>query len=215
MVKRKKPSLVIVGAGGHAKVVADIVLGSGKYRVAGATDSRGPKAGFDGVPVLGGDDALPALRKRGVKAAAVGIGSAQKTAPRRRLRLMLEGLGFELPVLIAPSAVVSPSASLFAGCQIMPGAIVNAGARIGAGAVINTAAVIEHDCVIGDDSYVAPGAIVGGGAKLGARVFIGMGAVVLQLVELGDAAVVGAGAVVTKGVRAGATVVGVPARELA
>jgi UDP-perosamine 4-acetyltransferase len=207
--------IVVVGAGGHAKVLADLIDADGRFRVAGATDSNphGDAAKLSGLKILGTDKVLPRLKSEGVRRAAVGVGASPHTAPRAALRRELLRLGFKLPALVHPRAIVSPLAELGDGAQVMAGAIVNAGARLGAGSVVNTGAIVEHDCAIGADAFVAPGAVLGGQVRLGAGAFVGLGAVVNPGLKIGTRAIVGSGAVVVKDVRAGATVVGVPARE--
>lgn len=210
----KRP-LVVVGAGGHAKVLADLIAAGGRYRVVGAVDPKpnGAAAKHSGLTILGGDELLPRLKAKGVSHAAVGVGASPDTAPRAALRRALAALGFRLPALVHPRAIVSPGAALGDGSQVMAGAVVNAGARLGAGAVVNTGAVVEHDCAIGDDAFVGPGATLGGNVRLGDGAFVGLGATVNPGLTIGARAIVGAGAVVVKDVRAGATAVGVPARE--
>lgn len=213
MMPRKKPSLVLAGAGGHARVVADLVASAGRHRVAGAVDPRA-SAGGPGLRVLGGDDALPGLLRRGVRAAAVGVGSAGDTSARARLRRRLLELGFQTPALVHPRATVARGAAIAPGVQVMAGAVVNAGASVLAGAVVNTGAIVEHDCVLGEDCFVGPGAVLGGDVIVGAGAFVGLGARVRQGVRIGAGALIGMGAVVVADVRAGATVLGVPAREV-
>lgn len=214
MAKKTIP-LVIVGAGGHAKVLADLIEAGGRFRVVGATDPspKGPAARLSGMTILGDDSILPRLKKQGVAHAAVGVGASPRTAPRARLRRTLLELGFQTPALVHPRAVVSPGAVLSPGTQVMAGAIINPGARLGPGCVINTGAIVEHDCELGPDAFVGPGAVLGGEVFLGEGSFIGLGAKVNPGVAVGERAVVGAGAVVVRDVRAGALVTGVPARE--
>lgn len=214
MSSPRRPRLVLAGAGGHAKVLADLIAVCGRFALAGAVDSapRGAAARACGQRMLGTDADLPALLAGGIRYAAVGLGASPDTSGRARLRRVLAGLGFRLPVLVHPAAVVSCSARLEEGAQVMAGAVVNAGARVGAGAVLNTGAVIEHDCDLGADSFVAPGAVLGGAVVLGEGAFVGLGACVNPGVRIGSRAIVGAGAAVIGDVPRGATVVGVPAR---
>lgn len=191
--------IVLLGAGGHARVVADLI-------------GLLPGCAVAATLSAGRDSELPGLLKKGVRAAAVGVGD---TAARARLRRMLLDLGFTLPPLVHPRAVVASSARLGPGAQVMAGAVVNAGARIGAGVVVNTGAVIEHDCVLGDDCFIGPRAALGGTVTVGEGAFIGLGACVLPGLRVGKRALVGAGAVVARDVRAGARAWGVPAKERA
>lgn len=209
-----KKKILLAGAGGHAKVVADLLERTGGWDLAGAVDRdpRGDAARDSGLTILGDDDALPALLASGVRCAAVGMGSNRDTGPRAGMRRELERLGFTLPALVHPSAVVSPKAVLGPGTQVLAGALINAGAVLGAGVVVNTGAIVEHDCRLGDDSFVGPGAVLAGGVTVGPGAFIGLGARVLPGVNIGEKAVVGAGAVVVADAAARALVVGVPAR---
>lgn len=206
--------IVIVGAGGHGKVVADVAALAG-WTVAGAVD-RSPSGGpalASGLKILGGDDALPGLKAKGVKAAAVGVGGVQDTGPRRAVRLKLAALGFSLPALKHPSAIVARGVPLGDGAQVMAGVVINPGASVGEGVVVNTGAIVEHDCTLEDDCFVGPGAVLGGDVSVGAGAFIGLGATVLPGVALGPGCVVGAGAVVVEDVPQKAVVAGVPARS--
>lgn len=205
--------IVIVGAGGHARVVADIIALNKIYDLAGATDAKpaGCAAKNSGLPILGTDEILPKLPSQGVRYAALGLGSTKDNAPRLALWRKLLELGFELPSLIHPHAVVAAAVRVGRGSQIMAGAVVNAGAAIAEAVVVNTGAVVEHDCVISAGAFVGPRAALGGGVFLGEGAFVGMGACVLPGVKIGSAAVVGAGAVVLDDVPERRTVVGIPA----
>lgn len=209
-----RPTIVIAGAGGHAKVVADLINRLGTYEIVGATDSHpgGLAARASGLKLLGSDKILEALLKKGILHAAVGLGSVKDTGPRRRLAGKLTALGFTLPALVHPHAVVSPSANLGAGVQVMAGSVINPDARLGPYCVVNTGAVIEHDCILKTASFVAPHATLGGDVVLGEGAFVGMGAMVLQGLRVGARAVIGAGAVVLRDVPAGKTALGAPAR---
>ncbi len=209
-----KPKLVLVGAGGHGRVVAEIVRLAGKFDLVGAIDPDPKAATTAGLKWLGKDDALEKLRNAGVWRAAVGVGSIGDSRARAGLRKRLLALGFELPSLVHPSATVSRAVSLGDACQVMAGALMNPGTRVEAGVVINTGAVVEHDCRLGQDSFVGPSAVLGGDVRLEEAAFVGIGATVLQGITIGAKAVVGAGAVVVRDVPAGVTVVGVPASPL-
>lgn len=211
---KAKPKLVLVGAGGHGRVVAEIIRLTGRFDLVGAIDPDPKAATTAGLKWLGDDTALEKLRHAGLARAAVGVGSIGDTRARAGLRRRLQALGFELPTLVHPTAVVSRTASFGDGCQVMAGALVNPGTRAGAGVVVNTGAIVEHDCRLADDSFVGPGAALGGDVRLAEGAFVGIGATVLQGVGLGARALAGAGAVVVRNVPAGVTVVGVPAAPL-
>lgn len=209
-----RSKLLLVGAGGHGRVVAEMVRLGGRFDLVGAVDPDPKAATLAGLKWLGDDTALTKIRKAGVGFAAVGVGSIGDTQARAGLRRRVLALDFTLPSIMHPGAIVSKSAVLGPACQVMAGAILNPGVRAGAGVVINTGAVVEHDCRLGDDSFVGPAAVLGGDVQIAEGGFVGIGATILQGIKLGARALVGAGAVVVRDVAAGTTVVGVPATPL-
>lgn len=209
---------LVWGAGGHGRVVADVVRAAGGT-VSGFVDRDAARVGHPAAlgapPVLlaeaGLADALAsAAAERGWDALALGIGDN-----RARLRAFERAAGGAWPALVHPSAVRSPSARMGEGTVVMPLAVLNADARVGRAAIVNTGALVEHDCVVGDGAHLSPGSVLAGGARVDEGAWIGAGAVVLPGVRVGAWAVVGAGAVVRRDVAAEAVVAGVPARLLA
>ncbi len=210
------PEIVVIGGGGHARMLVDALRAAGDPRTIGVLDRDTTRHGMLllDAPIVGGDALLPELARRGTKAFAIGLGGTSDNGPRARLFAGALALGLEPCTIVHPRAAVSPWAVLGAGAQIMPGAIVNAGAVLGRNVIVNSNAVVEHDCTIGDDVHVATGACLASTVTVGAGAHIGAGAVVRQLIAIGDAAVVGAGAVVVRNVLPRTTVAGVPAKEL-
>ena len=208
--------VVGIGAGGHARVVLDILRRSGGYEVIGLLDWNRVLHGtfVDGVKVLGDDSELATLMNDGVRGAFIGVGGVASASSRRRLCELVEGLGLEFVSAIHPAATIAETARIGRGVTIMAGALVNAGAIIGDNVIVNTGAIVEHEVELGDHVHVACGATLAGGVKVEPEAHIGMAAAVLQGVRVGRGAVVGAGAVVLRDVAAGAVVGGVPAREL-
>jgi UDP-perosamine 4-acetyltransferase len=205
-----------LGAGGHARVVIDILQSDGEYEVIGLLDANPAlwQTEVLGVPVLGDDDLLLELYDRGVRHVFIGVGTVGDTGPRQRLYEEARGRGLEIVPAIHPHACVSQSAQVGCGPTIMAGAVINAGARIGDNVIVNTGAIVEHDCTIGDHVHIATGAHLAGAVCVGEGVHIGLSASVLQGVRIARNAIVGAGAVVVRDVPEGTTVVGVPARIL-
>ncbi len=202
---------MIYGAGGHGKVVADILLRAGGCEVLGFVDD-GREAGTVvlGLPVLGGREWLRAQTSDGAgMAVALGIGD---NAARERTFGFCRELGLRLLTAVHPTAAVAPSARLGEGTVVMANASVNPDARVGAGAIINTGAVVEHDCVVGDFAHLSPNAALGGAARVGRLAHCGLGAVVLPGIGVGDRAVIGAGSVVNRNIDSGVVAHGVPAR---
>ena len=203
--------VVIVGAGGQGKIVADILRATkplGTMFAVGFVDD-GPwsnGATVMDLPVLGSVDALPGIDHDGV---VVAIGD---NAVRAAVSLALDARGERIVTVQHPSASVSADVELGPGCMISAGAVITPCVRLGRGVLVNTNASIDHDTVIGDFAHVGPRAVGGGRVTIGARTLIGLGAAVLSGCRVGDDAVVGAGAVVTRDVPDAVVVVGVPAR---
>jgi sugar O-acyltransferase (sialic acid O-acetyltransferase NeuD family) len=211
------PAVIIIGAGGHAVVVADALLASGA-QVLGFTDVDSNRHGQEicGLPVLGGDAVLNGHNRAAVVLAngVGGIGRVTAELPRRIVQQRFGEQGWRFIRVVHPNAIVSPFAQLGEGVQALAGSVIQPGARLGEGCIVNTRAVVEHDAVLGDFTHVAPGAVVCGDVTLGADCHIGAGAVVRQGLRLGEATVVGMGSVVVKDCSGHCVLVGVPARQL-
>lgn len=217
MREDNRPICVILGGGGHAKVLIDSLQSSGAARLFAVLDSNESRWGLDlqGIPVMGNDKMLPDLVSRGVDSFAVGLGSIGDSSFRQRLFHL--GLSYDLHPLtiIHPSAICSRWAEIGTGSQLLPGCIVNAAATIGQNVIINSGAIVEHDCQIADHVHIATRACLGSTVKVGRGAHIGAGSVVRQLISIGEGAVIGAGSVVIKDVSPHKVMVGVPAREIA
>jgi UDP-N-acetylbacillosamine N-acetyltransferase len=204
--------IVIVGAGGHARVVLDLIRHTDNYNARGFVDMLNPdrrNTMFDGLRVLGGDEMLEQLLGEGVEYAIVAIGdnrARQAAADRWALA------GFTLATLVHPRATIANGVSIGAGTVVFAGAIVNPGVYIGNNVIINTAATVDHDCVIQDHAHIAPGAHLAGYITVGERTLIGVGAAVKPSVKIANDVTVGVGAAVVHDIPRGVTVVGVPAR---
>jgi UDP-perosamine 4-acetyltransferase len=203
--------IVVLGAGGHARVVIDALQCAGAD-VSGIV-APAPAEPVLGVTWLGTDESLLAGAER--PRLANGIGSVDASPTRAALFDRFVAAGFTFVNVIHPSATVARSARLGAGVQILAGAVVQPGAILGTNVIVNTRASVDHDCVVGDHAHIAPGATVSGDVTIGTGAHVGAGATVLQGRAIGARAVVGAGAVVDRDVPAGVVVVGVPARARA
>jgi len=177
--------IVLLGSGGHAKSVVDAIEAQGRYEIVGFTDGEAQKGfAYRSYQVLGADSCLKTLFESGVHHAFVCVGYLGKGDVRNRLYAQLKEIGFSLPVVVDPSAVVAEDALLGEGCFVGKRAVVNSAAQIGKMAIINTGAIIEHDCVVGDFTHVAVGAVLCGCVTLGAESMIGANATVIQGVQL-------------------------------
>jgi len=204
-----KPRLLIYGAGGHGKVVADAALGSDSYDVQGFLDDDREKWSQQvlGLPVLGGVECLRTLGSGDL--IGLGIGSNER---RGKVVEELTARGVPLATIVHPSAVIASGAQLGQGTFVGPLALVHTDAHVGRGCIINSGAIVEHDNALGDWVHVGPGASLAGNVCVGTGTQIGMGARVLPGVKVGEWAVVGAGAVVTRELMPRVVAAGIPAR---
>ncbi|WP_131795716.1 acetyltransferase [Fluoribacter gormanii] len=201
-------SLAVLGAGGHAKVVADAALCSGwqnivffddrwpnidrvgAWKVNGTTQSFLAQASeFDGLIVAIGDNSI-------------------------RMEKMTHFLNEKIPLatIIHPSAIISPSATIAEGSVVFARAVLNPDCTIGAGTIINTGAIIEHDCTIGHGVHISPGANLAGNVSVGNLSWVGIGSCVRQCIKIGSKVMVGAGSVVVNDLPDNCTAFGVPAK---
>lgn len=204
--------ILICGAGGHGKVVADAIERQAKCRVAGFLDDNPMLWGQEvlGYKVLGG---LSMLVEDGLAAypLVIAIGDNQV---RQRLATRLGALGCNFASAIHPSAQIARDTQIGPGVMIMANVAINPGSRIGAHAIVNTGATVDHDCLIHDFVHISPAAALAGNVVVEEGAHIGMGCSILPGVHIGAHCVIGAGAVVTRNVMAGVTAVGVPARPI-
>lgn len=183
--------LLLIGAGGHARSVIDVIEAEGNFTIGGLVGTPEEcNLSVLGYSVLGSDKDLELLRER-FDYALVCIGQIDRAEPRRSAWADLKRLAFTLPVVVSPRAWVSPRATLQPGCVVMHGAIVNTGATLGENCIINSMALIEHDCSVGAHCHIATGARVNGNVQIGEGSFIGSGSVLKQGICLGAHCTVG------------------------
>jgi sugar O-acyltransferase (sialic acid O-acetyltransferase NeuD family) len=188
-----KPSLILVGAGGHARSCIDVVERQGQYQIAGLIGVPDEVQTQPlGYAVIGTDSDLQELAKT-YQYALITIGQIQTAEHRIRLYQQAIQFGFQLPIVIAPTAHVSRQATLGAGSIIMHGAIVNTGARVGNNCIINTRALIEHDSTVADHCHISTGALLNGDVTVGTGSFIGSGSIIREGVAIGKGCLVGMG----------------------
>lgn len=206
--------VVVIGAGGHAKVLI-AALGRLGARILGATDTDAAKHGQTvlDVPVLGGDETL-SVHDPAAIFLVNGLGTMNRTEVRRTIYERFVGRGYRFATVIDPLALIAGPVEFGLGAQVLAGAVVQPGARLGVNCIVNTRASIDHDCVIGAHAHIAPGATLSGGVRVGEGAHVGTGASVIHNVRIGAGSVVGAGAAVIADIPDRVTAVGVPARTL-
>lgn len=188
-----KPSIILIGAGGHARACIDVIEQHGQFQIAGLVGRQEEVyAQRLGYSVISTDSSLVELAKI-YEYAVIAVGQILSADTRTFLYRQAVELGFKLPTIIAPTAYVSHHAIIGAGTVVMHGAIVNAGAKIGDNCIINTRSLIEHDVIVEKHSHISTGVILNGGARVGIGCFIGSGSVVREGVSIGNNSVVGMG----------------------
>ena len=207
MNAENKP-VIIIGAGGHAKVVLAALLAMGK-QVIGLTDAAAElfNSTILGHAVLGNDQAVLASYGPEAVDLANGLGSTSDTTVRQTVFERFSKMGYIFPPVSHPAAVIAQEVSIGEGAQIMAGAVVQPGTSIAANVIVNTRASIDHDCYIGAHSHVAPGATLSGNVSVGQGCHIGTGAIVIQAICIGANTLVGAGTTVIDSTPDGARVI--------
>lgn len=200
--------LLILGAGGQGKVVLDLALQCERWDEIAFLDNGKIGERVLGYEVIGGIEQCKMLLQTFTHA-IVAIGN---NALRLKLTKQLLELGYLVPTLIHPSAVVSSFAEIEEGTVVLPKAVIHTSAKIGKGVIVNTGAIVEHDCRISDGVHLSPRATLGGTVKVGDLSWICLGANVIHGIEIGNNVVVGAGAVVIDKIEDDKLVVGVPAK---
>ncbi|ONG51120.1 hypothetical protein BKE38_16625 [Pseudoroseomonas deserti] len=210
-------ALLFIGAGGHGRALLELLRDAGLPPPGGVLDDAADCPGLacpglPPVPWLGPvARAAELFSRKDFDSAHVALG---RNALRRQVGESLAAIGYALPVLRHPSAVIAGSARIGPGSAILPRAVVGAAVEVGTCAILNTGSIAEHDSVIGPACHLAPGSVLGGGVRLGAEVLVGILAGVKPGLRIGDGAVIGMGSAVLADVAPGQEVGGVPARPL-
>lgn len=198
--------LLITGASGHGKVVADIARLSG-YEDIGFLDDDETVLCCGNIPVIGRSREAMDMNRD----AFIAIGD---NFIRRKLGEEYIHAGLYMPVLIHPGAVVSDDVKIGIGSVIMAGAVINPGAVIGKGVIVNTGSSIDHDCIIEDYCHISVGAHVCGTVAIGKGTWIGAGSIISNNISICKNCITGAGAVVVQDIEEPGIYVGIPARRI-
>lgn len=205
-------TLGIIGAGGHARVIADTARETGEWESIEFYDDTWPEESLSGDwPLVGQLQDLLNGHARDSLQLIVGSADNQR---RHALQSRLECSGWTMATVIHPNACISRGAAIASGCIVMAGAVINFGASIGNASIINTRASVDHDCRLGNAVHISPGAILCGQVIIGDRSWIGAGAVVVQNIQTGADSLIGAGATVLQDIPDAVVAVGCPARQI-
>lgn len=204
-----KKNLLIIGASGHGKVVADIAIKMDKWLSVGFLDDNESIKKCMGLPVIGKSRDILTYKETSDFFVAIG-----NNFIRKRIQERLEIEGLSVATLIHPNAVIGLDVEIGIGTVIMAGTVINSSSKIGKGCIINTSSSIDHDNVIEDYVHISPGANLAGTVRIGRECWIGIGGVVSNNVSICCGCSLGAGAVVVKDITESGTYVGVPAKKI-
>lgn len=200
--------ILIVGTGGHGKVVLDCILARGEYAVVEFATNAEHSERFCGYPVH--DESALSLSDIATKYDAVTVAIGDNKARLQKIDSLLVA-GAIVPPIIHPSSSVSLYSEIGDGTQIMAFAVVNASARIGRGCIINTAAIVEHDCILGDGVHMSPQTSIGGGTSIGSFSWLCIGSTMSDHIKATENVVLGAGSTLIKDAEVAGLYVGSPA----
>jgi len=205
--------IVVIGGGGHAKVVVSILKKINTYEIVGYTDVKN-RGEILGVKYLGSDSILKNLYKSGVKNAVLGLGFIESNKKRKNILKEISNMDFHYPAIISNKTVINEDVTTGMGTVIMDGVVINSGTKIGNFCIINTKSSIDHDCIIKNHTHIAPGVTISGGVEIGNNVLIGTGANIIQYKKVFDNAIIGAGSTVVEDINEPGLYGGIPAKLL-
>jgi len=210
----KKKDVIVLGSGGHAKVVIDILHQMTDYEIIGVT-STNLKHGdlFQGHEVLGDDNVLPLYKKNGINYVVMGIGGYRDNNLRKTLFQQIRNLGFDFVNVIHPLAILSETSKLGKGVTIFPGAIINTEVKIGDNVIIATGASVDHETIIENHVLVSAGVTIGANSIIKEGALLALGSKVISGITIGSNSLIAAGAVVVNDIRDNQKVFGLPAKR--
>jgi len=188
----KRENLLLIGGGGHCKVIIDILYMLDSYKIIGIIDKK-EKIGqnISNIPIIDHDENLSKYFDKGIKLALISMGNIGNPVKRQEIFLKLKKIGFTLPVILSPRATVSSSAMINEGSVIFHNCIINAETEIGVNCIINTGVIIEHENIIGDFVHLSPGVTLSGNVTIGKNSHLGTGSVVSNSISIGENCLIG------------------------
>jgi sugar O-acyltransferase (sialic acid O-acetyltransferase NeuD family) len=208
-------NIIVIGGGGHAKVVISIINKLENWQCLGYTDNLNSGKILN-APYLGNDGVIEQWIEKGIHACALGIGFPLKETNDFRLKIINNIIqkGATFVTLISPHAIINENVNINSGAVVMDGVVINTGSRIGDYSVINTQAVVEHECNIGNHTHIAPGVVISGEVSVGNYCYIGSGAVINNGITIHENVLIGSGSVVVSNITKPGTYVGNPVRKI-
>jgi len=208
-----REKVFILGSGGHAKIVLDILEKANKYEIIGVV-TEDMMDNFCNWPVLGNDEVLPELLKNGIKNVAIGIGGFRDNLLRKKIYKKVKRRGFNVISAIDPSAIISKSVSLGEGVVIFAGVVINTEVFIGNNVIIATGSTVDHETKIEDHVLISAGVTIGANDIIQKEALLSLGSIVISDLKIGKHVLIGAGAVVIRDCIDPGTYLGIPARRI-
>ncbi|MCH7826983.1 MAG: acetyltransferase [Bacteroidetes bacterium] len=206
--------IIMIGGGGHAKVIIGILKKMKEFNILGYTDKNN-NGEILGIGYLGTDENITnILSKYGELSAVFGIGKLVIDKKRKKIFDKLKISGIQFPSIIAPTAIINEEVEIGEGTVVMDGVVINPGVEIGKLSIVNTQASIDHDCWVGNDTHIAPGVTISGGVKIGNNCIIGVGSTIIQSISVCDNAFIGGASIVIKDINKKGLYVGNPLRKI-
>lgn len=208
-----KKRVLLIGGGGHCKVVISQLKKLTEFEIVGIVDNYKPMDSLvSGIKVIGKDVDLKNFYEKGIKYALITVGSVKDNLKRAKLFETAKKIGYKFPVVISSAVLIDTSCIIKEGTVIMPGSIINVDSSVGKNCIINSGAIIEHGCKIGSHCHIAPGVHLSGEVEIGDLSFIGIGSTVVQGIKIGKNITIGAGSVVINNIPDNVVAAGNPAR---
>lgn len=209
-------SLLVLGGGGHAKVLLDCLRAMRNVEVLGILDVSTEYIGKSilGVTIIGHEEEILKNYLPSSVHLVNGLGSTRDTTKREKIFKKCKDAGYKFLNIVHPTAYVGDEVSMGEGVQLMARSTIQPGCHIGNNSIINTHSSVDHDCYIGDHVHLSPGVTCCGNVTIAKGTHIGCGAVILQGIKIGENCLIAAGAIVTRDVMAGSKVAGVPAKMM-
>lgn len=206
--------VILIGGGGHAKIVVDIIKKSGLYEIeAIIVNNISDCDNTWNYPVFEGDEKFIEFKQKGIEKAVIGIGGYKNNDNRKRIFENLKNLGLSVCNVIDPSAIISESVIFGEGNVIFPGVILNAGVRIGNNVIVATGSTIDHETILEDNVLISAGVTIGAYSIIKDSALVALGAKIISGIEIGPNSLIAAGAVVVNNIKANEKVFGIPAKS--
>lgn len=203
-------NIVIFGAGGHAKVVADIILSAKKYNISSFIDDSKKNQSIWNIPIISESDFLKKkIINKGI--IAIGDNSVREKVAQKIKNIMPD---FIFITAIHPTSYIATDTQIKEGTVVMANSTINPSSIVGAHCIINTNSSVDHDCIIHDYASLAPNSCIGGNCEIGKSTAISIGATLFHRIKIGENVIVGGGSVVTRDIRSKTVVYGVPAKVI-